>query len=112
MARSITLDSDGDLRWMEKVVDPDGDDVTHPLSSTVELHKIDNQPVSGPSRNPSWLESTINELGENAEGEWEETVEVIIRDAQSNLSQGVYQFLLRASDGIDESDRLVNLSIP
>lgn len=108
MPRTLQLDSNGDLNFTEKVVDEDGDNVSHPLTNIVQIESINgNEPQD---RTPDWLNASVNELG-NVNGRWEEEVNVTIEDAESNLELGNYTFEFRADDGEEFTIHTVLLEV-
>lgn len=113
MSRRLQPDSNGNLEFTELVYDEDKEDVDHPFPTIVRLDKIDGTPVSTAENEPDWLFATVSELGVNAQKErWEEKVTVIILDPEENLQANTtYTFRFQATDGVDTTDRLVNLKV-
>lgn len=108
MPRTLTKNSDGDLVFTEEAFDPNGDDLTHPIK--VELDAVDGTTQTGSDRRPSWLSTKLQENGLQSDGEWKETMTVIV-DASALSAGTTYTFLLKASDGNLEKDLLRDLTV-
>lgn len=112
MARQLQKNNNGNLEFKELVWDDDEEDVEHPLNPSVQLDKRNGNKLQGPSRSPSWLGITINELGVNSNLErYEEEVVVTIQDPDNNLGSNTYTFLFKATDQKEETERTVKLTV-
>ena len=112
MPRQLQKNDNGNLQFTELVWDDDEEDVDHPLNPSVQLDKRNGSKLQGPSRSPSWIGITINELGVNSNLErYEEEVVVTIQSPDDNLGTNTYTFLLKATDGKEEKERRVNLTV-
>jgi len=112
MPRTLTKNANGDLEFVESVWDDDGDNITYPLSDVVELDQIDGQKVPSVQRDPSWLLTTTIEYGfVPSNDRWEEDINVTILDPDANLSVADYRFVIKASDGKEETIRYFTLKV-